>query len=299
VTSGEPYYLGTLTPPTSHGIANGAGPSEIWLTFLHVNLQGPPAAKVKPNIKKPEKPDQGLVEAVELQYSCYSLERDTAREILVDATSVTTPWEKVKALLAEKKARLEHLSIIKTKSGQRATTEEIHEIRYMTEYVPEHREGIREHTERTVTNEVDEKKAGTKPDPNSTSTSTSTETITTTRSDPNSEVVPSQPTAFEVRSTGVTVEVEPVVGPDFMSVDLNEVIQSTKLAGNLKVTGIGTHYPAMPLFESAKVTTSQSLSFDLPILVSTLNPPGADGVNDRTDPGRTYLLFVRATMGEP
>jgi hypothetical protein len=167
----------------------------------------------------------------------------------------------------------------------------------MTEYVPEHREGSREHTERTVTNEVDEKKTGAKSDPGS--TSTSTETITTTRSDANSEVVPSQPTAFETRNAGVTVEVEPVVGPDLMSVDLSEVIQSTKLAGNLKVTGIGTHYPAMPLFETAKVTTSQSVSFDLPILVSTFNPPGADGVNDRIDTGRTYLLFVRATMGEP
>jgi hypothetical protein len=111
--------------------------------------------------------------------------------------------------------------------------------------------------------------------------------------------LPGLPTAFETRNVGVTVEVEPVVGPDFYTVDLNEVVQSTTLVGNLKVTGIATHYPAQPVFQCSKVTTSHSVPLDLPMWVSTLNPPGVDGVNDRADTGRTYLLFVRATLGEP
>ncbi|HSI12605.1 MAG TPA: hypothetical protein VK961_11205 [Chthoniobacter sp.] len=296
VTSGEPYYLGTMTPTTPHGIARGETPSEIWLAFLHVNIQGPPPAKPQPKPKTQAKEgDEQATPPVELQYSCYSLDRATAREILISPSPMNMPWEKVTALVAEKKARLEHITTIKTKSGQRAVVEEIQEVRYMTEYQPEHHATLTENTTRTVTNQVGEAKPNQKSD----STSTSTEQITTTRTDPHSEVIPGQASAFENRNAGVTAEVEPVVGPDQLTIDLNHVIQSVKLVGQLKVTGTAAQYPPMPLFETAKVTTSQSVQVGLPILVSTLNPPGADGVNDRTDSGRTYLLFVRATLDEP
>jgi len=296
VSQGEPQYLGTMTPPTLQGIANSGAPSETWLAFLHVNVQGPPPGKAKARAKAPVKPEgEAPAALVELQYSCYSLDRAAAREILVASASMNAPWEKVKALLAEKKARLEHVSAIKTNAGQRAVTEEIQEVRYTTEYAPEHHAASTETTQRTVTNQIGDKKAGTKPD----STSSSTENVTTTRTDASSEVVPGHASAFEARNTGVTVEVEPVVSPDGATVDLNQVIQSVKFAGNLKTTGIATRYPAQPLFQTSKVTTSLSLPLDLPVLVSTLNPPGADGVNDRTDTGRTFLLFVRATLGEP
>jgi hypothetical protein len=296
VTSGEPHYLGTMTPSAPRGIARGEAPSDIWLAFLHVKVQGPPPVKPQPKPKTPAKEPEGEVwPPLELQYSCYSLDRTDAREILVSPAAMNIPWEKVKALVSEKKARLEHITTIKTKSGQRAVTEEIQEVRYGTEYNPEHRAGSTETTRRTVTNQVGEKK----PDQKSDSTSTSTETITTNRADSKSEIIPGYITAFETRNTGVTVEVEPVAGPDGQTVDINHVIQSVKLLGNLKVTGVATHYPPQPLFETSKVTTSQSVPYDLPVLVSTLNPPGADGVNDRTDAGRTYLLFVRVMRDEP
>jgi hypothetical protein len=295
VTEGEPHYLGTMTPTAPQGIARGSAPSEIWLAFLHVSIQGPPPAKPQPKARTPAKQPEGEVWfPVELQYSCYSLDRADAREILAAPAPMNAPWEKVKALVAEKKARLEHITTIKTKSGQRAVVEEIQEVRYMTEYAPEHRAGSTETTRRTVTNQIGDKKTNPKSD----STSTSTETITTTRTDANSEIIPGHATAFETRNSGVTVEVEPVMGPDGLTVDLNHVIQSVKPVGNLKVTGIATHYPPQPVFEMAKVTTSQSVPLDLPVLVSTLNPPGADGVNDRTDSGRTFLLFVRASASE-
>ena len=294
LTSGEPYYLGTMTPTAPQGIARGEAPSEIWLAFLHVNIQGPPPAKPQPKRKAAAKPgEEPAVPPLELQYSCYSLDRATAREILVSPSPMNTPWEKVNALVAEKKARLEHITTIKTKSGQRAIVEEIQEVRFMTEFQPEHHALLRDTTTRKVTNQIGEQK------PKTDSTSTSTEEISTSRDNPNSDVIPGMAAAFETRNAGVTVEVEPVIGPDLLTIDLNHVVQSVKLVGNLKVTGIATQYPPMPLFETSKVTTSQSVQAGLPVLVSTLNPPGADGVNDRTDSGRTYLLFVRATLDEP
>jgi general secretion pathway protein D len=239
--------------------------------------------------------DAGPVDAVDLTFTCYSVERDVARDLLVESGSMTAPWEKVKKLLAEKKARLEHVSTIKTLSGQRAVTEEIHEFRYLSEYAAEHRRESTEHTERTVTNRVGEKPAAPKPD----TASTSTETITTTRTNADAEIVPGLPSAFETRNVGFTVEVEPVVGPDLMTVDINCAVQSVVLAGNLKVTGSAAHSPEQPVFQSSRITTSISLPLEQPVWLSTLNPPGADGVNDRTDTGRTYLLFVEATLGEP
>src|SRR5438105_14047476 len=44
-------------------------------------------------------------------------------------------------------------------------------------------------------------------------------------------VTPTTPTAFETRNTGVTLEVEPVVGPDGVTVDLNLVPQVVEFEG--------------------------------------------------------------------
>jgi hypothetical protein len=296
VTHGEPHYLGTMTPPTPQGMANGAAASELWLTFLHVSVQGPPSAGAKSPAKlTPEGP-------VNLEYICYSMDRALAREILVEPASITTTWEKLQVLLGEKKARLEHLSTIKTKSGQRALTEEIQEIRYMAEYAPESRAGSSESTQRTSSKGGNEQKANPNSNdknPNTNGSVSSSETVHTTRIEANAERIPGFATAFETRNAGATVEVEPVIAPNGLTVNLNHDIQSVKLLGNLKVTGIATQYPPQPLFETSKVTTSQTLPVNQHVLISTMNPPGVDGVNDRVDTGRTWLLFVRATPNEP
>ena len=44
-------------------------------------------------------------------------------------------------------------------------------------------------------------------------------------------VTPTTPTAFETRNTGVTLEVEPVVGPDGITIDLNLVPQVVEFEG--------------------------------------------------------------------
>ena len=54
-----------------------------------------------------------------------------------------------------------------------------------------------------------------------------------------------------------------------------------------------------PLFESRAITTTQTITAGRHMFVGTFNPPGATGVNDRTDDGRTWLLFVRALPNEP
>jgi hypothetical protein len=276
---GEINYFGTMSPPTPQGMANGEGASDIWLAFIRTHLPSPSAEDMKP---RPGERSGNI----NLEYSLYSLDRAEAREILAGATTFTAPWEKLQAALSARRARLEHVSTIITKSGQRAVTEEAQQVRYATEYTLEGRRGSKETTRKTVTTRPDAKKDAGE--------SSTTEEITVNRTDANSERQPGTATSFETRDAGVTVEVEPVLGPDGVTVDLNNVVNSVAYRGGLQVTGIATRYPVQPLFETRKVTTSVSAVIGRNVLIGTLNPPGNNGVNGRTDSGRTWLLFVRA-----
>jgi len=89
-------------------------------------------------------------------------------------------------------------------------------------------------------------------------------------------VTPTTPTAFEVRNTGVTLEVEPVVGPDGYTIDLNLVPQVVEFEGFINygspiqttatnALGVTTtqiltpNVINQPIFSTRKVTTSVSI----------------------------------------
>ena len=107
-----------------------------------------------------------------------------------------------------------------------------------------------------------------------------------TRTLPDAEIVPGNPTAFETRNAGVTVEVDPTVGSDGLSIELLQSVHSITYLGDLKPAGVAARYPAQPLFESRNITTSQRVISGPQMLIGTFNPPGANGVNDRADTGR-------------
>lgn len=95
-------------------------------------------------------------------------------------------------------------------------------------------------------------------------------------------VTPTTPTAFETRNTGVTLEVEPVVGPDGQTIDLNLIPQVVEFEGFINYgSPIKTVNPAgalaqavtgasdsvtltdnvinQPIFSTRKITTSVSV----------------------------------------
>jgi hypothetical protein len=268
--SGEPFYLGTFTPPPAEAAARGAASAEVWLAFIHATVKQLPPM----DFNAPASEDPVLVSLI---YSCYSLDRETARDILVTPSSADAPWEKVQALLAEKKAQLEFVTSVRTKSGQREAVEETQEVRYMTEYAPPSLTNTSETG--TITNSKGE-----------------TSSVTIPHTPPNAQRIPGYGSKFEVRNAGITVEFEPVILQDNKRIDINEVIQNVSFLGMLKTPGIATHYQPQPLFQTSKVTTSQTVVSGKTALVSTLNPPGADGVNGRVDTGRTWLLFVHPAV---
>ena len=186
----------------------------------------------------------------------------------------------IRALNQKKGIDLLSAPKITTKSGQRAVIEIVREFRYPTQF-----------SEPKV------------PDIQSHGTSNST---TTTVALP--VVGPSTPSNFETRNTGVTLEVEPVVGPDGVTIDLNLVPQVVEFEGFINYgSPIKTVNPALlgfspstllgtttqsitltdnvinqPIFSTRKVTTNVSVWDGQTVVLGGLMREDVQKVEDRT-----------------
>jgi general secretion pathway protein D len=96
---------------------------------------------------------------------------------------------------------------VTTKSGQRAVIEVVREFRYPTQFQPP---------------QIPQSFGSQNNNPVNVGQSSTSSTF---------PVTPTTPTAFETRNTGVTLEVEPVVGPDGLTIDLNLVPQVVEFEG--------------------------------------------------------------------
>ena len=161
----------------------------------------------------------------------------------------------IRALNQKKGVDLLSSPKVTTKSGQRAVIEIIREFRYPTEFTPPQI-------------------------PQTFQTPTVVGGLglgTGSSSSGSFPVTPTTPTAFETRNTGVTLEVEPVVGPDGYTIDLNLVPQVVEFEGFINygspitssvtnpLTGVSSQNVItpnvinQPIFSTRKVTTSVSV----------------------------------------
>ena len=115
----------------------------------------------------------------------------------------------IRALNQKKGVDLLSAPRVTTKSGQRAVIEIVREFRYPTQFEPPH-------VPETV---------------GSVTTRSDTGGIIPLGGASSVPVTPTTPTHFETRNTGVTLEVEPVVGPDGVTIDLNLVPQVVEFEG--------------------------------------------------------------------
>ena len=181
----------------------------------------------------------------------------------------------IRALNQKKGVDLLSAPRITTKSGQRAVIEIVREFRYPTTF--------------------------TQPQLPSISSGSGSVNVPAI-------VTPSTPGNFETRNTGVTLEVEPVVGPDGVTVDLNLVPQVVEFEGFINygspinaiaVNSIGavgtasmvsTSAPIQltanvinqPVFSSRKVTTSVSVWDGQTVVLGGLIREDVQKVEDRT-----------------
>ena len=105
------------------------------------------------------------------------------------------------------------------------------------------------------------------------------------------------PTAFETRTVGATVEIDPVIGPDGVTVDLNAALELTWLVGETSAgqikDGESEISLAQPLFYSTSTTTAVTMTTGVCVHVSTEIPPDAEGV---ADPEKRLILLVRSDV---
>lgn len=162
---------------------------------------------------------------------------------LRDPRRVERAFGEIQKIIAEKRAILVGWPIIITKSGQRAVVEQIDELRYPTEF---------DLPGKTTTTQ------GPAAPPTEPADPAKPDKITTMVG-----VSDGGPTAFETRNVGVTLEVEPVIGPDGETIDLNLVPQHVKFLGWEKATvergpsGETITVP-MPRIFTNKITTSMT-----------------------------------------
>jgi general secretion pathway protein D len=181
----------------------------------------------------------------------------------------------IRALNQKKGVDLLSAPKVTTKSGQRAIIEIVREFRYPTEF--------------------------TQPQIPQIASSTGTTVIGGATTVP-VVVTPTTPTKFDTRNTGVTLEVEPVVGADGTIIDLNLVPQVVEFEGFINygspinavgvntAAGISVSSPVLltenvinqPIFSTRKVTTSVQVADGQTVVLGGLMREDVQKVEDKT-----------------
>ena len=176
----------------------------------------------------------------------------------------------IRALNQKKGVDLLSAPKVTTKSGQRAIIEIVREFRYPTTFTPPQVPSITGGVGGTGTVSIE-------------------------------VVTPTTPQTFETRNTGVTLEVEPVVGPDGTTIDLNLVPQVVEFEGFINygspIFGVnpnlvsGTTVPTIlltenvinqPVFSTRKVTTNVSVWDGQTVVLGGLMREDVQKTEDKT-----------------
>jgi general secretion pathway protein D len=192
----------------------------------------------------------------------------------------------IRALDQKKGVDLLSAPRVTTKSGQRAVIEVVREFRYPTQFqppqIPQTVGAVRTDNGGLTGDLLPLGNSSTVP------------------------VTPTTPTAFETRNTGVTLEVEPVVGPDGVTIDLNLVPQVVEFEGFInygspilapsssflnRLTNLVTTTPEnvitpnvinQPIFSTRKITTSVSVWDGQTVVLGGLMREDVQKTEDRT-----------------
>lgn len=177
--------------------------------------------------------------------------------ITTDATPLRLEVQK---WVKDGKGKIVHSAIVHARSGQRAKTEAIHEWIYPTEYDPPE-----------ISTQGGSGIAG-------------------------ENVTPANPTAFETRNVGVTLEVDPVVGADRQVIDLNlapEIVMADENSEHGSRLGDLESVVEMPRFLASKITTQVSVRPGDYSFLGT-SKLGKTQLQDAEDP--ILLFFVRCDL---
>lgn len=204
------------------------------------------------------------------------------RAELSDPAKCGAAQDKLLAMIAKKEAELVDWPILTIQSAQTGQAVNVHELRYASEYgnapfpAPQHADGPANVAEpKAPDNAAKDQPAGA-----------------AMRGQTDSSVAP---TSFEKRDLGVTLEAEPEVSPDGMTVRLNIAASHVTLLGWTKATAestkLGKITVEQPKFQTLKSKTNITIQSGRPVLL---------GFHKLQEPPKTVELFiVTATVLKP
>lgn len=242
------------------------------LLFLPLSAAPLPAQEVEFNPLGRDLPIAELEKQVRIEVEWIEVDSATATKLLSDLQPLKdTPYhsancaplrKRLQEMIDKGEATLVESTMVSARSGQRAKVESIHEFIYPTDWDP-------------AQLLHPDKANGAK-----------------------TVLVPPQPTAFETRNVGVTLEVDPVVGADQLTIDLNLAPELVYLAGKERW---GIHRSKevevevkTPSFYTVKTTTQVTLIAGETYLMATLTP--RDLETGMADPRRKIFSFVKADL---
>ena len=215
-----------------------------------------------------EQAEADLPKMVRIQVEFIEVPHETMTELLAEprkAADDTPLRAKLQELVKEEKAKIIETQMVTARSGQKATTESIHEFIYPIEYDPP---GV----------PCDMPTGSDRPVPPP-------------------RTVPPIPVAWETRNLGSTLEIEPNIAVDGKLVDLRFLPMLVYHTGNKvwheAVVGKDTHKIQMPDIYKIVADASVSLIAGQPFLMAAVSPKNEKGEADFT---KKVLIFVRADV---
>ncbi len=195
---------------------------------------------------------------------------------------------KVEELIKEQKARIIDASFLMAKSGMRAKVESIRELIYATEY-----DGASLKLP-SKPNDSDKDAAPTEPREDAEEKRAAN---TSKDSDEEPLLLLPNPVAFETRNVGTTVEVDPQIGPDGLTIDLNMSPEIVYHVGDESWGKYESEHGKvelkMPTFYSMRLTTAVTMFAGEYCFVGVQSPPGPDG---KPDLEKKVMIFVKADL---
>lgn len=236
------------------------------------------AASDSPADTDPFDPDVSAPKLVQVQVEYLELSHTALTKLLFLATpqsaDATALRKQLQEMVATNDAKVLETQLLVAKSGQKATTESLHEFMYPTEYVPPM-------IPNAQTKEGEQKETG------------KIETIASAFCSGNAT-----PSAFETRSLGSTLEIEPTIGESDTLIDLRFVPELVWHTGDTiwhegKDVSGNPFKVSLPDIYTMRVNTSITCIKGQYMLVTVQSPKDAKGEPDMT---RKVMVFVKCNI---
>ena len=211
-----------------------------------------PYVKREPDFKDPK----------QISFCCeeFSLPLASAAKLRREGLTDAEIYQRLIAEVDKGTAIQESFTVIRTRSGEKATSRAISEVIYPTEYEPAQ---VPE-TLSVATSQPTGKKA-----PQAV-TDASKLAHTPPISLSGGLITRATPTAFETRDTGTTIEIMPTISDSGKFIDIRFNLESTELV-DIRSWGQGVNTCQLPDFEGRYLSSGAVLTVDRPHLIGTVN----------------------------